>query len=115
MVLNDTGAAGVMIGRAAQGNPWIFREIVHFLATGSHLPPPCHAEVLGVMRTHLTRLYQFYGERTGVRVARKHIGWYFGDHNGSNAARFDIMRVQTAQEQLSLLESGLRDHPRLAA
>ncbi len=75
-VLEETGADGVMIGRAAQGQPWIFREIRHFLSTGGHFPPPDAAEVRDIMIRHLEQLYAFYGEHAGVRVARKHLGWY---------------------------------------
>jgi tRNA-dihydrouridine synthase B len=75
-VLARTGADAVMIGRAAQGRPWIFREINHFLATGRHLAPPAPAEVHRILREHLFELHDFYGEECGVRVARKHLGWY---------------------------------------
>ena len=74
-VLAETGADAVMIGRAAQGRPWIFRETVHYLATGAHLPPPRVGEVRELLRDHLEDHYQFYGE-LGVRTARKHIIWY---------------------------------------
>jgi tRNA-dihydrouridine synthase B len=75
-VLEETGADGVMIGRAAQGRPWIFREIGHFLRTGRSCAPPVRAEVRDIMLAHLNELYDFYGESVGVRVARKHLGWY---------------------------------------
>src|SRR6185437_11234397 len=75
-VLEYTGADAVMIGRAAQGRPWIFREIEHFLATGTHLAPPEASEIREVLVGHLHDLYAFYGYERGVRVARKHIGWY---------------------------------------
>jgi tRNA-dihydrouridine synthase B len=75
-VLEETGADAVMIGRAAQGRPWIFREMRHFLTTGRHCAPPAHAEVRDIMLAHLDQLYAFYGEHAGVRVARKHLGWY---------------------------------------
>ena len=75
-VLAYTGADAVMVGRAAQGRPWIFREIAHFLATGEKLPPPPVAEIREVLVGHLHELYEFYGLERGVRVARKHIGWY---------------------------------------
>ena len=75
-VLEYTGADAVMIGRAAQGRPWIFREISHYLATGEHLPLPEVAEIHRVLIAHLHDLYDFYGEYTGVRIARKHISWY---------------------------------------
>ncbi|WP_043113138.1 tRNA dihydrouridine synthase DusB [Solimonas flava] len=75
-VLRRTGADALMIGRAAQGRPWIFREIAHFLATGEHLPPPSRFEIRRWLLEHLDALYAFYGEGRGVRVARKHIQWY---------------------------------------
>jgi len=75
-VLQRTGADAIMIGRAAQGRPWIFREIAHFLATGQHLPAPDLAEVRGWLLEHLDDHYSLYGENTGVRSARKHLGWY---------------------------------------
>ncbi len=75
-VLEETGADAVMVGRAAQGRPWIFREIRHFLTTGRGFPQPAHDEVRDIMLAHLEQLYAFYGEHAGVRVARKHLGWY---------------------------------------
>jgi tRNA-dihydrouridine synthase B len=75
-VLEETRADGLMIGRAAQGRPWIFREIRHFLATGRTLPAPAPAELRDIMLTHLEHLHAFYGDEVGVRVARKHLGWY---------------------------------------
>ncbi len=76
LVLARTGADGLMIGRAAQGNPWIFREIEHYLATGEKLAPPPVTEVRDTLLDHLETLYAFYGEYSGVRMARKHISWY---------------------------------------
>jgi len=86
-VLRRTGADAVMIGRAAQGRPWIFREIAHFLATGEHLAQPLVAEVQRLLLAHLQEHYDLYGERTGVRSARKHIGWYVRDLPGAEAFR----------------------------
>jgi len=103
-VLSFTGAAGLMVGRGAQGNPWIFRELNHFLNTGRQLAPPDAEEVHKVMTDHLERLHLFYGERTGVRVARKHIGWYLKDRPDSKHVLYDLMRVQTSKEQFQLLE-----------
>jgi tRNA-dihydrouridine synthase B len=108
-VLNDTGASAIMIGRAAQGRPWIFREIAHYLATGQLLPEPSPEWVRETLLTHLDELYSFYGEARGVRIARKHIGWYLRSGNRaaasqrgpSSAARFlDLInRAETAQQQ----------------
>ncbi|MDR1063408.1 MAG: tRNA dihydrouridine synthase DusB [Azoarcus sp.] len=86
-VLDHTGADGLMIGRAAQGRPWIFREIEHFLASGELLPAPLVSEIHQVCRAHLDALYAFYGVETGVKIARKHIGWYTRGLAGSAAFR----------------------------
>ncbi len=101
-VLEHTGADGVMIGRAAQGNPWIFREIAHYRATGAKLAPPPVIEVRDTLLEHLENLYAFYGEHTGVRVARKHISWYSKGLVGGAAFRHGVNRVETVAEQLAL-------------
>jgi len=100
LVLDMTGADGVMIGRAAQGRPWIFREIEHYLATGTHLPPPEVAEIHQVLLDHLDDLYAFYGEVTGVRVARKHISWYTKGLVGSANFRHAMNQLPTVETQL---------------
>ena len=99
-VLAATGADAIMIGRAAQGRPWLFREIEHFLATGELLPPPRIAEIRQVMNEHLEDHYAFYGEYTGVRTARKHIGWYTRGLSGANAFRHRMNTLDTTREQL---------------
>ena len=114
-VLDYTGADGLMIGRGAQGNPWIFREFGHFLTSGEELAAPQPAEVHAVMRDHLQRLHSFYGEVHGVRVARKHIGWYLKGRPNSKPVLYDLMRVQTAEEQFQLLEQHFLDPSRQAA
>ena len=114
-VLAYTGADGLMVGRGAQGNPWIFRELNHFLQHGEVLAPPNAEEVHTVMTEHLARLHRFYGERTGVRVARKHIGWYLKDRTGSKRVLYDLMRVQTAEEQFRLLEQHFLTKSKMAA
>jgi len=114
-VLDYTGAAGLMVGRGAQGNPWIFREFSHYLRSGEVLAPPGASEVHTVMRDHLQRLHDFYGERHGVQVARKHIGWYLKGRPGTKQILYDLMRVQTAQEQLRILEQHFLNSPQLAA
>jgi len=101
-VLDVTGADAVMIGRGAQGRPWIFREIVHFLATGEHLPEPQPGEVAAILCGHLNALYAFYGELQGVRIARKHLGWYARDRQQNAAFRQVVNRAETAGEQLRL-------------
>jgi tRNA-dihydrouridine synthase B len=99
-VLAATGADAIMIGRAAQGRPWLFREIAHFLETGELLPPPRIAEIRQVMNEHLEDHYAFYGEFTGVRTARKHIGWYTRGLSGANAFRHRMNTLDTTREQL---------------
>ncbi|MBI4537290.1 MAG: tRNA dihydrouridine synthase DusB [candidate division NC10 bacterium] len=96
-----TQADGLMIGRAAQGRPWIFREIEHFLATGTHLPTPEVAEIAQVLDRHLLDLYDFYGDPVGVRMARKHIAWYTRGLAHSAAFRHGMMQLETRNEQLA--------------
>ena len=102
-VLARTGADGLMIGRAAQGNPWIFRQISHFLATGAKLAPPPIAEVRDTLLRHLENLYAFYGERTGVRVARKHISWYSKGLVGGAIFRHHINQLDSVAAQLAMV------------
>jgi len=99
-VLAATGADAIMIGRAAQGRPWIFREIGHFLATGEHLAAPLVAEVRRLLLDHLEDHYSLYGEYTGVRSARKHIGWYVRGLPGSDAFRARMNAVEACDAQL---------------
>lgn len=99
-VLAYTGADGVMVGRAAQGRPWIFRELVHFMATGTHLAPPLVAEVKRLLLEHLLDHYALYGEFTGVRTARKHIGWYVKTLPGGEAFRARMNLLESGQAQL---------------
>jgi tRNA-dihydrouridine synthase B len=110
-VLRQTGADGLMIGRAAQGRPWIFREIAHYLATGETLPPPDSAEVGGLLLEHLDALYGLYGERAGARIARKHIQWYCRSHADRAAFWQTVNRVEEASRQRALVAGffGLRD------
>ncbi len=104
-VLAYTGADAVMVGRAAQGRPWIFREIVHYLATGEHLPPPSTLEAKALLLEHLQEHYALYGEYTGVRSARKHIGWYVANLPGGAAFRQHMNRLDDAQAQYAALAS----------
>jgi tRNA-dihydrouridine synthase B len=101
-VLDCTNADGLMIGRAAQGRPWIFREIAHYLATGERLPEPPIAEVRDILLGHLEDLYAFYGEAMGVRIARKHLGWYAKDRPENSAFRAVANRAERAGEQYRL-------------
>ena len=104
-VLAYTGADAVMIGRAAQGRPWIFREVDHFLKTGTHRPPPTFGELRDCLLEHLEDHYQFYGEYTGVRSARKHVGWYLGKLPLSAPLIQRINQSDQSQEQLAALAS----------
>lgn len=115
-VLEATGADALMIGRAAQGRPWLFREIDHFLQTGELLPPPRIDEIQQVMNEHLEDHYAFYGEFTGVRTARKHIGWYTRGLSGANAFRHRMNTLDSTREQLAAVnaffdaQKALSDH-----
>jgi tRNA-dihydrouridine synthase B len=102
-VLELTRCDGVMIGRAAQGRPWIFDEVNFFLAEGESRATLALEKVRDIMRAHLEDLYAFYGEETGVRVARKHLSWYFRQHPGQEALRNRLVQIETPQEQLSTL------------
>lgn len=112
-VLDLTGADAVMIGRAAQGRPWIFREIEYFLKTGAHLMPPRVAEIHEVLLAHLEDLYDFYGSETGVRVARKHISWYTKGLVGSSAFRHRMNQlpdIETQQRAVNDFFFSLAEH-----
>jgi tRNA-dihydrouridine synthase B len=113
-VLAATGADAIMVGRGAQGRPWIFREIAHFLDTGEHLAAPTPTEVRDILCGHLEHLYTFYGEKMGVRIARKHLGWYAKDRPENAAFRDVVNRAEDAATQMRLtreyfdaLEAGL--------
>ncbi len=101
-VLDYTGADGLMIGRAAQGRPWIFREINHFLTTGEKLPESDVEEIRDILLSHLDNLYSFYGEYTGVRMARKHISWYSKRQHGGAAFRNAVNKAETIEQQLAM-------------
>jgi tRNA-dihydrouridine synthase B len=98
-VLALTGADALMVGRAAQGRPWIFREIAHFLATGTQLAPPLVAEVRRLMLDHLQQHYALYGDYSGVRTARKHIGWYVRDLPGGERFRSEMNAIEDCEAQ----------------
>jgi tRNA-dihydrouridine synthase B len=101
-VLRRTGCDAVMVGRAAQGRPWIFRDIAHYLAYGELLPEPTAAEVRDILLGHLDALHAFHGEESGVRIARKHLGWYAKDRPENHAFRAVVNLAQSADEQLRL-------------
>ncbi|WP_343578818.1 tRNA dihydrouridine synthase DusB [Acinetobacter sp.] len=104
-VLDYTGADAIMIGRAAQGRPWIFREIAHYLKSGEHLAAPDIAEVKAVLLGHLAELYAFYGEYSGCRIARKHIAWYTKGLRSSNEFRQNMYKVENTADQAKVVES----------
>ncbi|WP_110687065.1 tRNA dihydrouridine synthase DusB [Salinicola aestuarinus] len=107
-VLAYTGADAVMVGRGAQGNPWLFREIDHYLRTGSTIAPPTAAEVEGTMCRHLQALHEHYGDYLGVRVARKHVGWYLGANDASREHRARFNRLDEARAQFDFLHELFR-------
>lgn len=100
-VLQHTRADGLMIGRAAQGRPWIFREIQHYLETGTRLPPPSRSTVRDILLNHIEHLYDFYGSHTGARMARKHVAWYTKGQPGSAQFRDAFNRLDSPDLQLS--------------
>ena len=117
-VLARTGAAGVMIGRAAQGRPWIFRQVNSYLATGVAAAPPSPREVRDIMISHLESLHAFYGEEPGVRIARKHLGWYCRQLTGTSRLPAELLGASRAVDQLRLATGfldGVADGASLAA
>ncbi len=109
-VLDYTGADAIMIGRAAQGRPWIFREIEHYLRTGRHLPPPRVDEVRPLLAAHLQDHYRFYGREVGVRTARKHIVWYTKRLAGGASFCERMNRLDDCDAQAEALDAFLRAH-----
>ncbi|MCW8037968.1 tRNA dihydrouridine synthase DusB [Acinetobacter entericus] len=103
-VLDYTGVDAVMIGRAAQGRPWIFREIAHYLETGEYLTAPNIEEVKTVLLGHLSELYEFYGEYSGCRISRKHIAWYTKGLRSSNEFRQNMYKVESTADQYKVVE-----------
>lgn len=104
-VLDTTGADAIMIGRAAQGNPWVFREVDHYLETGTEMEKPSLEEVRSTLLEHLHNLYDFYGEYSGVRVARKHISWYSKGQRHGGAFRQAVNQVESSAEQIKMIET----------
>jgi tRNA-dihydrouridine synthase B len=104
-VFAKTGVDGLMIGRAAQGNPWLFQQILHYLSTGEKLAAPPITEVRDTLITHLKTLYDFYGEYSGVRMARKHIAWYSKGLRDGNAFRQEMNQLEHAAQQLAYTEA----------
>ncbi|TDO16574.1 tRNA dihydrouridine synthase DusB [Halomonas ventosae] len=115
-VLDYTGADAVMVGRAAQGNPWIFREIDHYLRHGQRLAPPSDKERAEALRDHLTALHDFYGRHLGVRIARKHLGWYLAgddrfDDAGQHALRATFNGLESRHAQRRFIDELFRHDP----
>lgn len=108
-VMQYTGADGVLIGRAAQGQPWIFREVAHFLATGEALPAPQLQEVEQILLGHLEALYEFYGDFLGVRIARKHVSWYLQYHSDDGDFRNRFNRLESSTEQQHAVRQFFKD------
>lgn len=114
-VLSKTGADAVMIGRAAQGRPWLFREIDHYLRTGQTHPAPPQDEISTIMQQHLQALHRFYGEVLGLRIARKHIGWYLQHFEQGQAFRKSFNTIESVERQSSALADFLAEQRRTAA
>jgi len=108
-VLQMTGADGIMVGRAAQGNPWIFRQIKHYLETGNELSPPTAIEKADVLKWHLQNLYELYGDYSGVRIARKHIAWYCKGKKHAAEFRSNVYKLETTAEQLDQVDAFFRE------
>nr|WP_297348496.1 tRNA dihydrouridine synthase DusB [uncultured Glaciecola sp.] len=102
-VLRYTGADGIMIGRGAQGNPWIFRQISYFLSTGEYLSEPSIAEKLEVLTQHIHNVQQFYGDTAGVRIARKHVGWYVDKYDSDRTFRRAFNAIEEGESQIEAL------------
>lgn len=113
-VLNHTGTDGLLIGRAAQGSPWIFREVRHFLQNGDALRPPGWSEIREVLVEHLHALHDFYGETAGVRIARKHLGWYARSHPDYHELRATFNQLDSAPAQIDLVTRWFNRDPTLA-
>ena len=103
-VLEYTEADALMIGRGAQGNPWIFREVSHYLNTGERLAPPSLMEQHSVLKEHVTAVHAFYGAENGVRIARKHVGWYLMEHDKDRQFRKVFNALESAEEQLQAID-----------
>ena len=108
-VMQYTGADGVLIGRAAQGRPWIFREVTHYMATGEQLPAPALEETEQILLTHLDALYEFYGDFLGVRIARKHVGWYLQHQQDNPDFRRQFNALEDAGQQRLAVQQWFRD------
>ena len=108
-VLEVTGADGVMVGRGAQGRPWIFREIAHFLETGEQLDAPGPQQVCEILLGHISNVHEFYGDHLGPRIARKHVGWYLAEQDVKGQFRKRFNQIEDAQTQLEALQTYFTD------
>ncbi len=113
-VLRETGADAIMIGRAAQGRPWLFREIDHYLRTQEVLPEPSSDEICSLMLGHMENVYQFYGEETGVKICRKHVGWYTKGQPHGAGFRHEFNQIESARAQLTAARAFFQHSPELA-
>ncbi|OGT32247.1 MAG: tRNA dihydrouridine synthase DusB [Gammaproteobacteria bacterium RBG_16_51_14] len=114
-VLRSTAVDGIMIGRAALGNPWIFRETAYFLATGRLMAVPGTREIRATLLRHVRGLHEFYGAYAGIRMARKHIGWYCRNQTNARAFQALVNQANTANEQIRLIQGFFPDPQELAA
>jgi tRNA-dihydrouridine synthase B len=108
-VIAHTGAAGIMVGRAAQGRPWLCGQIATHLATGLTPPPPSLTEQRDILRRHVAALHDFYGDYMGLRIARKHVGWYLGHQQASGTARSDFNALENCAAQLQFIDQTTRN------
>ena len=108
-VMDFTGADGVLIGRAAQGQPWIFQQIAHYLATGELIAAPDWSEIETILLEHIAGLYTFYGDYLGVRIARKHVSWYLQTHSEGLAFRKNFNRLESSAEQVLAIRTFFKD------
>ncbi|MFQ3172030.1 MAG: tRNA-dihydrouridine synthase B [Oleispira sp.] len=108
-VMDFTGADGVLIGRAAQGQPWIFKQVAHYLATGELISAPDWCEVEAILLEHIAGLYIFYGDYLGVRIARKHVSWYLQTHSEGLAFRKNFNRLESSAEQIQAIRTFFKD------
>lgn len=106
-VMTETGCDAVMIGRAAQGKPWIFRQIQHYYETGKRLPPPSAEQISEWMHQHITGIYALYGEEQGVRIARKHLGWYLQGQPDGQRWRKPLMQIECGEAQLKMARDAI--------
>lgn len=108
-VIAHTGAAGIMVGRAAQGRPWLCGQIATHLATGTTPPPPSLTGQRGILRRHVAALHDFYGDYMGLRIARKHVGWYLGHQHAAGTVRSEFNALESGAAQLTFIDQIIRN------